>query len=115
MKKFLAMLLVVVLCVAMVACGEAKVDVSELKETYNALAVNFNEMANFINTNGGVDEATIEKLNGYSDLLAKVAEVVKDPTGYDQAAIDEMTLGCQEMQTWVATAMESLQTQVSEG
>ena len=96
--------------VGLAACSKA--NVTSLSKTQSEVAKEFNELATLINENGTADEATATMLNDFSDTLADVAAVCKDPSGYKQEAIDEMEAGLKEVQEAVADMKIEIQAQI---
>ncbi|MCI2047692.1 MAG: hypothetical protein LKJ90_08255 [Faecalibacterium sp.] len=101
MKKFLTLAATLVLTAALVACGGA--DVSKLKESYNTLANDYNDMISVATENGWDQDAdVVSGLNDIADEISTVKPIVEDPGEATQEQIDELTAQCDELIAWVA-------------
>ena len=89
MKKLIALMLVLAMCLSLLAWGGP--DVQPAIDAYNEVSENFNKFADIANEN--LDDFTdedIELLNGCADVLNEYADKLENETEFTQEEIDEM-------------------------
>lgn len=89
MKKLIALLLSLVMCLVLVACGGP--DKQPAIDAYNELADNYNEFVDLANADlESFSEEDIEFFNGCSALLNEYADKLEGDAELTQEEIDEM-------------------------
>lgn len=106
MKKIVSICLILVLALSLAACSGGP-DVSALKDSFNALADEYNAMIAIAAENGwDQDAATVEGLNGIAETVSQVKTVIEDPSDYTQEQIDEMKNKCEDFRGWITEMAE---------
>ena len=89
MKKIAALLLALVLCLSLVACGGP--DKQPAIDAYNELANNYNTFVDIANEDlDAWTEEDIEFMNGCADVITQYGEALESDTEFTQEQIDEM-------------------------
>ena len=89
MKKIVALLLALVMCLSLVACGGP--DKQPAVDAYNKLAQNYNTFVEQENENlDSWEEEDIEYINQIADVITQYGEKLESDTEFTQEQIDEM-------------------------
>lgn len=110
MKKLLALLLALTMCVSLAACGDGNAEKrKELTELYNQVATVYNELAPAAQENGWMDDAqTAAEIEAMAASLPQIADYLEGK-GSQDADIDKMI----EVMKTLAPAMDELAERVS--
>ena len=91
MKKFTALLLSLVLCLSMVACGSCGPDKQPAIDSYNTLAENYNAFVDIANKDlSAWGEEDIEFMNNCADVINEYGTKLDSDEELTQEEIDEM-------------------------
>ncbi len=96
MKKLLALLLTLVLCLSLAACGgdttdTATVDTQPAIDAYNELADNYNAFVDQENENlDAWEQEDIDYMNDIADVINQYSEDLSSDKEYTQEEVDEM-------------------------
>ena len=91
MKKFTALLLTLVLCLSMVACGSSCPDKQPAIDSYNTLAENYNAFVDIANEDlSAWGEEDIEFMNNCADVINEYGTKLDSDEELTQEEIDEM-------------------------
>ena len=91
MKKFTALLLTLVLCLSMVACGSSGPDKQPEIDSYNTLAENYNAFVDIANEDlSAWGEEDIEFMNNCADVINEYGTKLDSDEELTQEEIDEM-------------------------
>ena len=91
MKKFTALLLTLVLCLSMVACGSSDPDKQPAIDSYNTLAENYNAFVDIANKDlSAWGEEDIEFMNNCADVINEYGTKLDSDEELTQEEIDEM-------------------------
>lgn len=100
MKKIVALILTLMLCFALVACGG--VDKGPAIDAFNEVSTGFDEVANYINADPeAYDQEVIDTLNEMADVLAQHKELLESDEEIEQEKLDEMIAWYDEALVWV--------------
>ena len=100
MKKFIAILLTLVMCISMVACGGA--DKQPAIDAFNATSAKFNEMSAKVNENIDLfPDETISTLTDMANLLNEYKDLLQGDTEIEQEKLDEIIAWFGTVDTWV--------------
>ena len=89
MKKLIALLLALVMCLPLAACGG--VDVQPAIDAYNQCSETYNKFAEVGNEHlEDFTDAEIDELNACADALNEYAEILESDTEFTQEEVDEM-------------------------
>ena len=90
MKKLISLLLALVMCLSLVACGGGP-DVQPAIDAYNQCSETYNKFVEIGNAHlEDFTEEDIAFLNGCADVLNEYAEKLESETEFTQEEIDEM-------------------------
>jgi len=96
MKKLLVLLLTLVLCLSLAACGgdttdTATVDTQPAIDAYNELADNYNAFVDQENENlDAWEQEDIDYMNDIADVINQYSEDLSSDKEYTQEEVDEM-------------------------
>lgn len=93
MKKLCSLLLALVMCASLVACGGSDDEqLKKLAEVYNQVAPIYNEAYTTAEENGWLaDEQTAAELNGLSGMLSYIGSgLTEDSSKFEDADIDAL-------------------------
>ncbi len=91
MKKFTALLLTLVLCLSMVACGSSGPYKQPAIDSYNTLAENYNAFVDIANEDlSAWDEEDIEFMNNCAEVINEYGTKLDSDEELTQEEIDEM-------------------------
>lgn len=96
MKKLLALLLTLALCLSLAACGgdttdTATVDTQPAIDAYNELADNYNAFVDQENENlDAWEQEDIDYMNDIADVINQYSEDLSSDKEYTQEEVDEM-------------------------
>ena len=91
MKKFTALLLTLVLCLSMVACGSSGPDKQPAIDSCNTLAENYNAFVDIANKDlSAWGEEDIEFMNNCADVINEYGTKLDSDEELTQEEIDEM-------------------------
>ena len=100
MKKLIAILLTLVMCISMVACGGA--DKQPAIDAFNATSAKFNEMSAKVNENIDLfPDETISTLTDMANLLNEYKDLLQGDTEIEQEKLDEIIAWFGTVDTWV--------------
>ena len=89
MKKLISLLLVLVLCLSLVACGGP--DKQPAVDAYNQLATNYNKFVDIANEDlDSWTQEDIEFMNSCADVITQYGKKLEGDTEFTQEEIDEM-------------------------
>ena len=89
MKKMIALVLVLVMCLTLVACGGP--DRQPAIDSYNTLADNYNAFVEIANADlSGWTEEDIEFFNACADVITEYGEKLESSDALTQEELDEM-------------------------
>jgi len=89
MKKLLAILMILVMCVSLVACGGA--DKQPAIDSYNQLATIYNTFVDISNQDlSGWTDEDIEFFNGCADVITDYGTKLETEDNFTQEEVDEM-------------------------
>jgi len=104
MKKLTALLLALVMCFSLAACGGP--DKQPAIDAYNKLADNYNEFVELVNADlESVADEDIAFFNGCSEVLNEYAEKLESDADFTQEEIDEMIEMFEEFNTIIEEAL----------
>ena len=90
MKRMVATLLALVMCLSLAACGSTP-DKQPAINAYNQVSETYNKFAEVANANiEAFTDEDIEFFNGCADVLNEYADKLESNTEFTQAEIDEM-------------------------
>ena len=91
MKKLFALVLALVLCLPLVACGSSTPDVQPALDAYNELAANYNKFVDLANEDiEALDPEDVETLNACAAIITEYSVKLTSDTEFTQEEIDEM-------------------------
>ena len=91
MKKLTSLLLALVMCVSLVACGGGGVDKQPAIDAYNQVSENYNAFVDLANAEiESLTDEEIEFFNGCADVLTEYADKLQSDTEFTQEEVDEM-------------------------
>lgn len=100
MKKLIAMLLTLVMCLSMAACGGA--DKQPAIDAFNATSNKFNAMSAKVNENIDLfPDETISTLTDMANLLNEYKDLLQGDTAIEQEKLDEIIAWFGTVDTWV--------------
>lgn len=89
MKKLIALVLALVLCLSLVACGGP--DLQPAIDAYNELAANYNTFVDVANQDlSAWAEEDIEFMNSCAQIITQYGEALDGGSEFTQEQIDEM-------------------------
>ena len=89
MKKFVALILAIVLCLSLVACGGP--DKQPAIDAFNAANTAFNEVANVMNANpDDFDQEIFDGMNSVAEVLAEHKALLESNEELTEEALEEM-------------------------
>lgn len=107
MKKLIALVLALVLCLAVAACGGP--DRQPAIDAFNKARDAFNEVATVINADiEAYDEEVITTMTEMANLLEEHRQVLEGNEELTQEKLDEMLAWYGEVETWVASVKADL-------
>ena len=108
MKKVVALLLAVVMCIALVACGGG-VDRQPAIDAFNAASSAFDEVANIINADPEVyDQEVIDTMIEMSEVMTEHKALLEGDDELTQETLDEMIAWYGDVEQWVADVKAEL-------
>ncbi|MBO5352122.1 MAG: hypothetical protein J6J42_05455 [Lachnospiraceae bacterium] len=100
MKKFTALLMTLVMCVFLAACGTDK---QPAIDAFNATSSSFDQVVNAINADpGAYPEELISVMVDMSGLLTEYKELLQGDTEVTEEDLDAMIAWFAEVDGWVA-------------
>lgn len=88
MKKIITLLVTMVMCVNLVACG---VDTQPAIDAYNELAENYNEFVDYANEDlESYTQEDIDLLNGCAEVIDEYGEKLAGDAEFTEEEVDEM-------------------------
>lgn len=107
MKKLIALVLALILCLSLVACGP---DRQPAIDAFNKAKDSFNEVANAINADiESYDPEVIETMNGIADAMEQNRKRLESDEDLTQEQLDEIMKWCEEVDDWVKMAKADLE------
>ena len=108
MKKFTALLLTLVLCLSMVACGSSGPDKQPAIDAYNELAENYNKFVEITNEDlSGWSEEDIDYMNSIADAITQYGEQLESDDELTQEQLDKMVEACNEFNGVIEEYLEN--------
>lgn len=121
MKKLIALVLALVMCMAFAACGEEAAapttapaasapDKQPAIDEFNKTSTQFNEVSAIINADiEAFDEEVISTMTEMANLLNQYNELLSSDQEISQENLDEMIAWFGEVQEWVAAVKAELE------
>ncbi len=110
MKKLVALLLAVIMCFALVACGGP--DRQPAIDAFNEASTAFDALANEVNTNpDAYSQEVFDTLNEMADVMIQHKELLEGDEEISQEKLDEMIAWYGEVNDWVASVEAELAAQ----
>ena len=107
MKKITSLLLALIMCMSLVACGGP--DKQPAMDAFNKTSNAFNEVAAVINENpDAYDQEVIDAMVEMANLLNQHKELLESDTEIDEEQLNEMIAWYGTVDEWVAAAKEEL-------
>lgn len=107
MKKITSLLLVLVMCVSLVACGG--VDKQPAIDAFNKASTAYDEVATIINENpDAYNQEVIDTLTEMANVLMQHKELLESDQEIEQEKLDEMIAWYGEVEAWVADVKAEL-------
>ena len=107
MKKITSLLLTLIMCMSLVACGGP--DRQPAMDAFNKTSNAFNEVAVAINENpDAYDQEVIDAMIEMANLLNQHKELLESDTEIDEEQLNEMIAWYGTVDEWVAAAKEEL-------
>lgn len=106
MKKLMAMLAAMLLCVSLVACGG--VDTQPAIDAYNELCDNYNKIVDMVNEDiDSYDQEDVDFLNSLTAELDRYREQFDNNTEFTQEEVDQMVKDFKEINDVVLESLET--------
>ncbi|MBE6824390.1 MAG: hypothetical protein E7513_03480 [Ruminococcaceae bacterium] len=110
MKKLVALLLAVIMCFALVACGGP--DRQPAIDAFNEASAAFDALANEVNANpDAYSQEVFDTLNEMADVMIQHKELLEGDEEISQEKLDEMIAWYGEVNDWVASVEAELAAQ----
>ena len=107
MKKITSLLLTLIMCMSLVACGGP--DKQPAMDAFNKTSNAFNEVAVAINENPeAYDQEVIDTMIEMANVLNQHKELLESDTELDEEQLNEMIAWYGTVDEWVAAAKEEL-------
>lgn len=107
MKKITSLLLALIMCMSLVACGGP--DRQPAMDAFNKTSNAFNEVAAVINENpDAYDQEVIDAMVEMANVLNQHKELLESDTEIDEEQLNEMIAWYGTVDEWVAAAKEEL-------
>ena len=91
MKKLFSLLLALILCFSLVACGDTGPDKQPAIDSYNVMVENYNAFVDVANQHlDEFSEEDIEFFNGCADVITEYGEKLESDAELTQEELDEM-------------------------
>ncbi|MGN0140893.1 MAG: hypothetical protein ACI4AD_01600 [Roseburia sp.] len=101
MKKLITLLMALVMCVSLVACGG--VDKQPAIDAFNKASAAFNEVADVLNANpDAYDQEVFDTMNEMADVLNQHGELLKSDQEIEEEKLNEMIEWYGTVEDWVA-------------
>lgn len=107
MKKSISVLLALVLCLCLVACGGP--DKQPAIDAHNKAGAAFNEVADILNADPETYADLIAEMAPLSDMLNQCGEYLSTSTDITQDALDEWVGVCGEIEQWAKDVKAELE------
>lgn len=106
MKKIITLLVTIVMCINLVACGG--IDTQPAIDSYNTLTENYNQFVDLVNVAiDDVDPADIDFMNQLATSLDEYGTKLSDGTEFTQEEVDEMVEMFDELNDVVVDAINN--------
>ena len=107
MKKLITLLMTLVMCVSLVACGGA--DRQPAIDAFNKASTAFNEVAAVINEDlASYDQEVIDTMNEMADVLTQHKELLEGDEEIEEEKLNEMIEWYGTVEDWVADVKAEL-------
>lgn len=107
MKKISSLLLALIMCMSLVACGGP--DKQPAIDAFNKASDAYDEVATIINENpDAYDQEVIDTLNEMADILIQHKELLESGDEIEQEKLDEMIAWYGDVEAWVADVKAEL-------
>ena len=107
MKKITSLLLTLIMCMSLVACGGP--DKQPAIDAFNKASDAYDEVATIINENpDAYDQEVIDTLNEMADVLIQHKELLESGDEIEQEKLDEMIAWYGDVEAWVADVKAEL-------
>ena len=107
MKKITSLLLALIMCMSLVACGGS--DNQPAIDAFNKASDAYDEVATIINENpDAYDQEVIDTLNEMADVLIQHKELLESGDEIEQEKLDEMIAWYGDVEAWVADVKAEL-------
>ena len=107
MKKLCTLLLALVMCFALVACG---VDKQPAIDAFNSANTKFTELANMVNENiGAYPQDVIDVMMEMSDALSQSKDLLESDQELTEENVAELVASFNEIETWAVDAKAELE------
>ena len=108
MKKLCALLLALMMCFALVACGG--VDKQPAIDAFNSANTQFTELANMVNENiGAYPQEAIDVMMQMSDALSQSKDLLESDQELTEENVAELVASFNEIETWAVDAKAELE------
>lgn len=107
MKKLVSLLLALMMCVSLAACGGP--DKQPAIDAYNKAAAAFNEVADILNADPETYADYISEMNRLSGELNQVGEALQNDNDIKQETLDQWLKVCTEVEQWATAAKAELE------
>lgn len=107
MKKMVTLLMVLVMCVSLTACGGP--DRQPTIDAFNKASTAFDEVVAVINENpDAYDQEVFDTMNEMADVLRQHKEMLESDDEIDEEKLNEMQEWYGTVETWVADIKDEL-------
>ena len=106
MKKLLYLLLALMMCLSLAACGGP--DKKAATDAFNKASNAFNEVSAIVNEDPEAYGDFVDDMIGYADMLNQIGEKLKG-NDLDQETLDELAEWCGEVEQWAVDAKAVLE------
>ena len=107
MKKVTSLLLALIMCLSLVACGGP--DKQPAIDAFNKASDAYDEVATITNENpDAYDQEEIDTLNEMADVLIQHKELLESGDEIEQEKLDEMIAWYGDVEAWVADVKAEL-------
>lgn len=106
MKKLITLIMAMMICLTLVACGG--VDKQPVIDAFNTTSTAFDELANEVNANpDAYPQEFIDVMNQMADSLLQCKELLESDQELTQEQVDELIKNLNDIDAWVADARET--------
>ena len=113
MKKFFALLLALMMCLSLSACGGSEVDTQPAIDAFNEASTAFNTLADEVNANpDAFDDEFIADLQEMSASLSEYQATLESGEALTEENVNDLVSAFGEVKTWADDAYVQVQEQL---